>query len=262
MHRIAQYVPDPMLITLLAALALFLGQLVKGITGFGSALVSVLLLNWLMPPTQAIFLSACIDILGGGILLVQVRRELRWSLILVLFLPLVVGQWVGTGLLVRLPIDVLKILAGVFIGLMGLRWLIQPIRPGIGELDGLPDRSTGLLFQAGIAGTLGGLCGGLMGASGPPVILFMKRHFQDRFVRTTLIGTFFLGACTLVALLWMRDAAPPGTLLSLPWVLPGAIAGNVLGSSLADKIPRAGFARIVGVLLLLCGAALALRTLI
>lgn len=248
-----------MLITLLAALALFLGQLVKGTTGFGGALVSVLLLNWLMPPSQAIFLSACIDILGGGILLAQVRRELRWSLMLAMFLPLVLGQWVGTGLLMRLPVDVLKILVGAFVGLMGLRWVIQPIRNGVGELNDLPERSTGLLIQAGIAGTLGGLCGGLMGASGPPVILFMKRHFQDHFVRTTLIGTFFFGACTLVTQLWMRDALPSETWVMLPWVIPGAIVGNLLGSRLSGRVPRVAFARMVGVLLLLSGVGLALR---
>jgi uncharacterized membrane protein YfcA len=255
-------VADPMLITLLAALALFLGQLVKGTTGFGGALVSVLLLNWLIPPVQAIFLTACIDILGGGILLAQVRKHMRWSLVLVLFLPLVMGQYVGTGLLVRLPVDVVKMLVGAFIGLMGLRWVIQPIRAGIGELEDLPEQSGGLLFQAGIVGTLGGLCGGLMGASGPPVILFMKRHFQDRFVRTTLIGTFFLGACSMAAMLWMRDATPPEVFEKLPWVVPGAIAGNLLGSRLADRVPRAAFARMVGALLLLSGAGLVLRALI
>ncbi|MFT5583919.1 MAG: putative membrane protein YfcA, partial [Cognaticolwellia sp.] len=84
----------------------------------------------------------------------------------------------------------------------------------------------------------------------------------DRFVRTTLIGTFFFGSCTLVALLWMRDATPPATLIMLPWMIPGAIAGNVLGAHLSDKIPRAAFARIVGALLLLSGAGLVFRALI
>ena len=251
-----------MLITLLSALALFLGQLVKGITGFGAALVSVLLLNWLMPPAQAILLSACIDILGGGILLAQVRREVRWTLVLVMLLPLILGQVVGTGLLVRLPVAVLTVMVGVFVGLMGLRWVVQPIRPGIGELSDLPHQSRGLLLQAGIAGTLGGLCGGLLGASGPPVILFMKRHFQDRFVRSTLIATFFLGACSLVMLLWLRDATPHESIELLPWVIPGAIAGNVLGSRLSEHIPRVAFARMVGALLLLSGGGLVLRVLL
>ncbi len=254
--------PDQLLVPLLAAAALFTGQVVKGITGFGAALVSVLLLNWLMPPAEAIFLTACIDILGGGLLLAQVRREVKWTLVMALFVPLVLGQVVGTELLVRLPVTVLKVLVGVFIGWMGLRWVLRPIRPGVGELPGLPQNPRPLLLQAGIAGSLGGVCGGMMGASGPPVILFMKRHFSDAFVRSTLIATFFLGACTLVALLTLRKATPSAVFSVLPWVIPAAVAGNLLGSRLSGKLPRAAFARLVGALLLLSGLGLVLRSLI
>lgn len=253
---------DQLLIPLLAAAALFTGQVVKGITGFGAALVSVLLLNWLMPPAEAIFLTACIDILGGGLLLVQVRREVKWTLVLALFLPLVLGQVLGTELLVRLPVTVLKVLVGAFIGWMGLRWVLRPIRPGVGELPGLPSEPKRLLAQATLAGSLGGVCGGLMGASGPPVILFMKRYFNDAFVRTTLIATFFLGACTLVGLLTLRQATPAAVFSVLPWVVPAAVVGNLLGSRLSGRLPRAGFARLVGALLMLSGTGLILRALI
>lgn len=249
---------SPVVLLVLANLSMFCGQLVKGITGFGSALVSVLLLNWFMPPAEAILMTATVDLLGGLILLIQVHKQVKWLLVMALFLPLMLGQLAGTGLLFRLPADTIKILVGGFVGLMGLRWVLQPVRPGHGERSGLPDRAGPLLAQATLVGALGGLCGGLVGTSGPPIILFMKRHFEDAFLRTTLIAVFFLGACSLMTLLLYRGVNV-GSLGLAGWVLPGAAVGNLLGTRLTDTLPKATFGRVVGLLLLLSGAGLALR---
>ncbi|MBW2258297.1 MAG: TSUP family transporter, partial [Deltaproteobacteria bacterium] len=88
---------------LVAVLTVFVAQVVKGITGFGSALVTVPVLALLWGPREAVFVATAVDLFSGVFLAIPVRRLLRPWLIAAVFLPMVAGQWVGTDLLTTLP---------------------------------------------------------------------------------------------------------------------------------------------------------------
>ncbi|MED5372879.1 MAG: sulfite exporter TauE/SafE family protein [Myxococcota bacterium] len=253
--------PDALPILLFASVAVFLAQVVKGISGFGSALVAVLLLNWVYPPDETVFLSASVDLLSGAWMTLQLHKRIDWRLVLALFFPLLLGQAGGTSLLVSLPVPVLKVLAGGVIAALGVGWILRPVRPGLGALDARPVGDRRLLMAGGLAGLFGGFMGGVIGAAGPPLILFMKRSFTDRFLRAQLVGTFFLGAITMLGLLAWHGTADLQVLRRIPWILPAALAGNLLGSWLSERVPRALFARLTGVLLALAGSGLVVQVL-
>jgi len=62
---------------LLAAVAVFLAHLVKGITGFGSSLVAMPLFVVLWGPREAVFVNAVIELVAGFGHAVRVRHLLR-----------------------------------------------------------------------------------------------------------------------------------------------------------------------------------------
>jgi len=242
----------------LAVLAAFVAHLVKGITGFGSSLVLVPALTFLWGPREAIFTSACLDLVAGLAHGWKVRRLVRPSLVGAVFLPLVAGQWLGTALLVDLSEKPLERAVGTVIALFALEILLRPVRPGRGELHDMAPGDRPLLARAAVAGALGGVLGGLTGAAGPPIILYMRRWFRETFFRAQLIAIFLLGAVSMITMLWVRGVGEPALVGRAVLLLPALVAGAVLGTALSTHLDRVAFSRVVGAVVLLSGLGLAL----
>lgn len=243
---------------LFAALIIFTAHGVKGVTGFGSALIAVPLLAMLWGPAEAILVNAACDVCSGGFLAFRERKTIRWLLPLAMVPALLAGQYMGTELLMWLPEQAVRWTLAVVVILFGGSMIVRPVRPGQGELTGLPDAKAGLIAQGSAAALAGGLMAGLTGAGGPPIVLFMKHHFHKSFFRVQLIGVFMLGAICLGSLLLLKGAADPLALKRVPVLVPALVIGALLGGKLAPRLPPALFGRVVGVLLVGAGVAMVL----
>lgn len=247
---------DPFLI---AALAVGFAQIVKGVTGFGSALVAMPVLVMLFGPRDALPLMAGVDALAGLVLLPGVRRLVDWKLVGAVFIPLCAGQVVGTTLLLAVPERPIAMTLGVLVLLLGGGLTANPVPSGWGELDAMPEESGAILPLGIAAGTVGGVLQGTIGAAGPPIVAWVRRYFSDAFGRAQLIAVFTMGALALVLQLAvvrgdLAATAPKVGVLAVPM-----LAGALLGQWLAPRLPREAFGRVVGVLLILAGLALLFR---
>lgn len=242
----------------IAAAAVFAAQVVKGITGFGSALVAVPVLVWLYGPQEAVFLQACLDLSAGLVLLTTLRGEIRWLLVGVVSAAVLPGQWIGTDLLLALPPGKVRLLMGAIVVALALELIARPVRAGRGEKTELPERPAPVLLQGAVAGFGGGALAGLVGAGGPPIVFFMRHHFADRMFRAQLIGIFALGAATLAPMLWWKGVGTPGLLARVVALWPALLLGLAVGTRLSGRFDRVAFGRVVGGVLLISGLALAL----
>lgn len=173
---------------LFAVLIVFIAYFLKGFSGFGPALVLIPVLSVIFSPGTAISASAFFDIFAGLFLLITVFRQIDWRFVLPVTILLMIGAYPGAYLLKYTPVNTLKILIAsgllLFIALLILtnhsnktykreserHWLQYPIA----------------LFS--------GFTGGLIGITGPVLIVYLKfRHGKDYF-RTQLIAVFFFGA--------------------------------------------------------------------
>jgi uncharacterized membrane protein YfcA len=150
-------------------------------------LILVPFLTIIYDPTSAIFTAALFDFLGGLFLLYSVRKQLNWRLILSIFLMLAVGAVLGVILLERINTFLLKKIIGIAILIFSLIILFQS--------NNTPkDHSKFLKMLKYPLGFISGFLGGLIGITGPPLIIYMKMLYPKDFFRTQLIGIFFLGA--------------------------------------------------------------------
>lgn len=241
---------------LLASVALFCAQLVRGVTGFGQAMVALAPLVMLFGAQEALFIAAITNTLAGLVLIPGAWRQMRLALLAAVWLPLVLGQNIGTELLVTLPETTVRVALGVIIAAFGASVLVRPVREGRGEAEDLPERPTRTLAVAGLAGFAGGISGGLTGVDGPPIVLTLRHVFTDHFVRAQLIGIFTASAASLSALLWLKGAATPGSLTKALWLMPALAGGALVGQRLAGKLSPVHFGRLVGLLLTLAGLSL------
>jgi uncharacterized membrane protein YfcA len=103
------------------AMVVFLGYVMLGLTGFGSALVIVPLLAWQWPLTHVVALTLLLDLpacmLHGGLNMKQVQWSEIWRMLPGLALGSGMGLWLMHILEPRWPL----LMLGLYVLAMGLR---------------------------------------------------------------------------------------------------------------------------------------------
>ncbi|HPQ24739.1 MAG TPA: sulfite exporter TauE/SafE family protein [Gammaproteobacteria bacterium] len=237
---------------LLAAAAVFFAYLVRGITGFGSALVAVPLLVQLVPLTFVVPFIATLDVIAALVLTGNGLRDrsVRWSEVGWLLPGSLLGIVVGLQLLVNVNPDLLLTALGLFVVFFGLRSLL-----------GLQGERIISRRWALLAGAAGGGIGAVFSTGGPPYVIYLGHRLRDKAaMRATLSaiflidGGFRLIAVLLAGLLWQPHMA---------WFLLGALplmgAGLALGNLVHIGLSARQMAMTLGVLLVGSGVSLWLR---
>src|SRR5438105_7276747 len=164
---------------LLAGLAFF-GALIVGISGFGSALVTIPLAVQFVPLQFALPLFALVDLSTAfSVGLENPRHAARdeWRRLVPMIL---VGTALGVTLLVNLPRAAGMLLLGVFVLSYALYSLVH--------------RGPARVIHAGwawIAGLCGGITSTLFGAGGPPYAIYLSQRglTNEQFRRTMGFAT-------------------------------------------------------------------------
>ncbi|MBW8307835.1 MAG: sulfite exporter TauE/SafE family protein [Thiobacillus sp.] len=234
------------------AAILLAAYFIRGITGFGSGLISVPLLALFLPLKFVVPLILLLDftasIVIGGLNLKRVKLVEVGVLI-----PFgIVGVILGTSLLVNLPPEPMLIALAAFVFVFAMRSLLN--------LHGDKLISRGWAVPASLTG---GTVGALFGTGGPPYVIYLSHRIRDKSeLRATFSALFFTEGLTrigsfLVAGLLMTASVWVAFFAALPLVL-GAL---YLGGRVHVGISPAQMARLVGVLLLVSSVSLLFKAL-
>jgi uncharacterized membrane protein YfcA len=144
----------------------------------------------------------------------------------------------------------------VSILLLGLWFgLLRGRGNGEGLSGQLPARATG---PDVIAAGLGGVMGGFLGISGPPILWHFGRKLGKEPLRAILIPIFLGAALARVATYVGTGVINGQVLLAFAVALPGLIAGILAGNRAFVRISEQTFGRIIGAILFLVGIRLLL----
>ena len=235
----------------LGILVILIAYFVKGFSGFGPALIIVPFFSLLYDPPSALVIAALFDFFAGGILAYTVRKEIRWSFVLLIFVALGVGVVFGSFLLGRILVDGLKKIIGAVLLIFALIILVQ--QNGTGWKN-----KQKYIFLKYPAAFVSGFLGGLVSMSGPPIIIYMKVMYEKSFFRTQLIAIFMLGTAWRYLMYLYHDIPMNIPFQSLIIYFICLLAGLWLGSHLHVKVNEVVFNKIVAVILLIpaCGLLL------
>jgi len=223
---------------------------IRGITGFGSALISVPLLALSQPLQFAVPLVLALDFTASLVLGGTNTKKAHWAEIKLLLPFGMIGACVGAYALVTLPTTPVLLTLGAFTMFFGFRNIfgLQPV----GRLPRL---------WAVPAGLAGGVSGALFGAGSPPYIMYLTRRLLDKgAVRATfswliaIDGGFRLGLFLFAGLLFDSKLQIAYGLGLIPMAV-GLYTGNKVHLDITSE----GMLRVVGALLVLSGAMLFLK---
>ena len=160
----------------LVPIAIVLGYVVYGLTGFGATLASGVLLAHVFPLKFIVPMHSLLDVSGALLIGRKLSaeadfREVRWLLPFML-----IGMALGLTLLVNLPPRASMLLLGVFVLGYGLLSIFGRT-PALGASRwwGLP------------LGLIGGTFSALFGTGGPLYLIYLSRRIEDvKVVRSTV----------------------------------------------------------------------------
>ncbi|MFZ5761369.1 MAG: sulfite exporter TauE/SafE family protein [Thermodesulfobacteriota bacterium] len=230
-----------------AAVVLF-AYFIRGIAGFGSALIAVPLLALRLPLAVVVPLIALLDYVASLTQGIQNRSHIRWREIWPLLPFTVLG--VATGLLLHRLINpaLLTKALGVFIG----GYAIYALLP-------LPNLS-GRRWWAVPAGYCGGTVGALFGTGGPFYVIYLTLRQADKFGFRATAATIFLfdGGCRLIGFT-LSGMFHRLSLLAAVGALPLVAVGLRFGNRIHLTITPKNFMRLVCLILLGSGIMLLLK---
>lgn len=235
----------------LAAGVLVLAYAIFALTGFGSALVASAPLATVMPVARIIPLLALLDCLGSARRGWRQRRVVDGPALRQLVPAMLLGQWLGVGLLTRLPAGPMAVLLGGFVCAYGLHALL----PGRRRPPGQTGRFAGLAH-----GLAGGILGGLFGSGGFLYASHLERRLPSRdafrATQAVLIALSTAWRLLLCAAAGLIDGRLLGTALLL---LPAALLGGRIGQQVDLHLAREQLSRLLHLLLIASGLLLVLR---
>lgn len=224
-----------------------LAYIILGISGFGSALVTIPLLVHFMPLQVVVPLVVMVDFLATATTGLRFRADVEVAEMKMVIPPMIIGVLAGVTLLATLPKQATVILLGGFITGYGVYRLVS--RPSARPLSrwwGIP------------TGFSGGLVGGLFGVGGPIYAAYMAARIQDSTrMRATLsaifsfstgfrLTVFVISGLMLQSEVWWAAA----------FLLPSMLIGLPIGHRLHAKLSPAQVGGFISLLLIASGLSL------
>lgn len=229
---------------LVVALAAALGaSFVRGLTGFGMAILLVPVLALALPPIEAVVLGNCLSLLIGATevrMLVREAERSAWVIGAAVVLTTPLGLWA----LFSTSADVARLV----IALIAFSAFLAILLPRRGSA--VP----GPLVTGGV-GVVSGLMTGYAGMPGPPVVPFYAGRELPRItIKASMLLIFTIAAAAgLASAVWLGILRGELLLFALV-MLPVILLGNWLGMMVSGRISDPAWRTAVG--LVLGGAAL------
>ncbi len=222
----------------------------EGAIGFGGTVIAACIGAQLIPLDELLPAFVPLNLAMSAWLLASGRDAIAWPVLLrTIALPVALGAAAGLALF---HIPAKTVLAAVFGGFVAVLAVVQLVRPASRPLS----RAWQRVFLVA-----GGVAHGLFGTGGPMIVYVTRRELVDKraFRATLAVLWFVLNVALLVNFLALglygRPTVELGGVVGL-----ALIPGLWLGQRVHDALDGARFERVVWLLLLVAGLALAIRS--
>jgi len=230
------------------SIAVFSAYFVRGIAGFGSALVAVPLLVQVLPITVVVPTIVLLDYTASMSHGIRHFNHIQWRDLIPMLPFTLTGILIALFLLKQLQPGFLTDALGVFIVLYAIYSLL-PLPP-----------LQGSRFWAVPLGLLTGLVGTVFGTGGPFTVIYLGLRNLGKTAFRGTVATFFAidGGLRLVGFSASGFYSSENLLLAL-MALPILASALYLGGHIHSTLSRTALARIIAFILIGSGSALLLK---
>jgi uncharacterized protein len=224
----------------IAAAMTFGSAVIRGLTGFGMAIILVPLLGLLIAPTQAVALAIILQLLIGPVGLPRIMADADHSSAVPIAVLAMGTTPLGMAALATVNADVARLLIAL-VALGAFAAILLP-RHRAGHKPGRA--------AIGATGIAAGILTGFAAMPGPPVVPFyLRQRIDPMVVRASMMLIFFASAIAgTLAALWTGVADRATFVLAAVLFVP-MWAGNALGALAFGRVPAPLWRGLVGTVL-------------
>ncbi|MCZ8326338.1 MAG: sulfite exporter TauE/SafE family protein [Sphingomonadaceae bacterium] len=228
--------PEQLAVALVAALA---AAFVRGLAGFGMAILLVPVLGLAIPPTEAVVTANWLGIFIGLVGLRAMLGASERSAFVIGGLAMVatpLGVW-----LLSVTDPALARLLIALVALVAFALVLLPKRPDGHRPSGIETGGTGIAC---------GVLTGFAGMPGVPVVPFyLRRQLAPQLARASMMTIFLATSVAGVSSAMALQVATWRELLLASLLFPAVLAGNWLGNKAFGKVSDAAWRTFVGLVL-------------
>lgn len=234
-------------VVLIVALAYFM----FGVSGFGSSLVAVPLLSFVMPLRSAVMLALVLDLISAIALSKKENKHVRAGELKALLPFIVFGIVIGALLLARVPNEPLLLALGFFVTIVGIKILFF----------GTPKEGISKRWSA-LAGFAGGATSALFGTGGPAYMSYLGHRLENRYeIRATFSSLLMIDSSLRVLIfiiggIFFTSLDP----IVLAAALPTMAIGLYMGHCAHEKMSNRQMKVVTAILLFVSGISLIVRS--
>jgi uncharacterized protein len=238
----------PAAFALIAAMT-FGAAAIRGLTGFGMAIILVPLLGMIIRPDQAVILAILLQLLIGPVGIRTIIADFHKPSATLIALFAVMTTPVGIWLLAHTAPDIARLMIAAIAITAFLLVLIPrraPKQPG-----------TPMTLLTGVAA---GILTGFAAMPGPPVVpYYVASGFSPLIARASMMFIFFATAIAATVSSWLFGFLEPRIALTSLLLFPAVLAGNWAGGLAFSKIAPRMWRTLVGLILGIAGVSAVLR---
>ena len=229
----------------LALCAVFFAAFIRGITGFGFALILAPVLLLILNPTSVVVVNLFLGLLSNILVLSYSLKKVNLKKILPMVMSSSLGIPLGAWIITLTTPSTLKILiGGVTVSFAVLLAL------------GFSKAFTREKLACSVAGFLSGILSSSTSLGGPPVVLFMHNQNWQREMIHTSLATYFLFACSWsLVVLSVAGMVDTKIIASAASLVPALLAGVGLGMVVFRRINTRYF-RWLSIAIVICSGIL------
>lgn len=223
------------LLIVVSGVVILMSSLLKGMTGFGFALLAIPFLSLIYPIKVLVPAMTIFNLVTSVILLLKIRERISWYYFIPMFVASLGGIPLGIYLLDYLNENVLRIIIGVILVFLSLKML-----------SGIPlarrFRDKPIFF----AGFLSGILSGSVSLGGPPLVIAMNRkNYSKDFFRGVFAWFSVFSSFFALAGFYAKGLIPADSLNISLYYTPLLLLGSTIGNKLASVVNADKFKRVV-----------------
>ena len=229
----------------LALCAVFFAAFIRGIAGFGFALILAPILLLILNPTSVVVVNLFLGLLSNILVLSYSLKKVNLKKILPMVMSSSLGIPLGAWIITLTAPSTLKILiGGVTVSFAVLLAL------------GFSKAFTREKLACSVAGFLSGIFYSSTSLGGPPVVLFMHNQNWQREMIHTSLAAYFLFACSWsLVVLSVSGLVDTKIIASAASLVPALLAGVGLGMVVFRRINTRYF-RWLSIAIVICSGIL------
>jgi uncharacterized membrane protein YfcA len=237
---------------ILCGIVILSASFIKGMTGFGFALLAIPFLSFIFPMQVLVPAMSLFNLITSLVILFKLQEKIKAYYFIPMFIASLGGIPLGVYALEYVSSDSLRLMTGILIILFSLQML--------GKVK-LAKRF--LKLPIVFAGFISGILGSAISVGGPPLVIAMNRkgYTKERFRGVFAWFSTFSAFFTTVAFLMKGMIEMESVNLSL-FCLPILFFGSHIGSKFSNKIEPDKFRKIVIGINIITGSFIVISALI